>query len=431
MTSAISALPDHRFVALRVLWIVYTALVLVILVKGLPYRFDEFRTVCGYGAECNYLQLEQVEVGYLQDYGWTLEAYARYQTGAEVFFAASSVLFALFIFLRKPADRFGWLVAFAFVGFGASMGVEADRALVLAEPSWRGLHNLAQAAAYTTLVLFLYLFPNGSFAHRWARPVLPVLAALAISIAFFVDIQSSTPAARMLFVPFVLIVAGGVASQYYRYRYVSTPTERQQTKWMVVGFVSILIGIVGWVIPLEVLVIGPSEARLLYFIGLMAAWVLLWSFVMTLLAIAILKYRLWDIDVLINRALVYGLLTATSAAAYFGGVIVLQGIFRGVTGQESGLEVVVSTLVVAGLFVPLRRRVQGLIDRRFYRSRYDAERTLSAFGETARDEVNLERLSGALVGAVSDTMQPTHTSLWLRESARGNGRRNDSGTLAG
>ena len=116
--------------------------------------------------------------GWIRGLGWTLEAYARYQTGAEVFFAASSVLFALFIFWRKSADRFGWLVAFAFVGFGASMGVEADRALVLAEPSWRGLHNLAQAAAYTTLVLFLYLFPNGSFAHRWARPVLPVLAAL-------------------------------------------------------------------------------------------------------------------------------------------------------------------------------------------------------------------------------------------------------------
>ena len=363
--------------------------------------------------------------------GWTLEAYARYQTGAEVFFAASSVLFALFIFWRKSADRFGWLVAFAFVGFGASMGVEADRALVLAEPSWRGLHNLAQAAAYTTLVLFLYLFPNGSFAHRWARPVLPVLAALAISIAFFVDIQWSTPAARMLFVPFMLTVAGGVASQYYRYRYVSTPTERQQTKWMIVGFVFILIGMLAWVIPLEVLVIGPSEVRLLYFIGLMAAWVLLWSFFMTLLAIAILKYRLWDIDVLINRALVYGLLTASLAASYLAGVVVLQGLFRGLTGQESGLAVVVSTLIVAGLFVPLRRRVQGLIDRHFYRRRYDAERTLSAFGETARDEVNLERLSGALVGAVSDTMQPTHTSLWLRESTRGNDRRNDSGTFAG
>ena len=168
-------------------------------------------------------------------------------------------------------------------------------------------------------------------------PVLPVLAALAISIAFFVDIQWSTPAARMLFVPFMLTVAGGVASQYYRYRYVSTPTERQQTKWMIVGFVFILIGMLAWVIPLEVLVIGPSEVRLLYFIGLMAAWVLLWSFFMTLLAIAILKYRLWDIDVLINRALVYGLLTASLAASYLAGVVVLQGLFRGLTGQEIGL----------------------------------------------------------------------------------------------
>jgi len=132
------------------------------------------------------------------------------------------------------------------------------------------------------------------------------------------------------------------------------------------------------------------------------------------IAFAVLKYRLYDIDIIINRALVYGTLTATLVALYFGGIVLLQRLFVALTGQRSTLAVVASTLIIAALFTPLRRRIQSFIDRRFYRSKYDARKTLEAFSAKLRDETDLEALNSDLVGVVRETMQPTHVSLWLR-----------------
>ena len=129
---------------------------------------------------------------------------------------------------------------------------------------------------------------------------------------------------------------------------------------------------------------------------------------------AVLKYRLYDIDILINRPLVYGSLTATLVSLYFGGIVVLQRIFVLLTGQQSTLAVVASTLAIAALFVPLRRRVQGFVDRRFYRRKYDARKTLETFSLRLRDETDLEALNNDLVGVVKETMQPAHVSVWLR-----------------
>jgi hypothetical protein len=130
--------------------------------------------------------------------------------------------------------------------------------------------------------------------------------------------------------------------------------------------------------------------------------------------IAILRYRLYNIDWIINRTLVYGSLTATLVALYFGGIVVLPRVFVLLTGQQSTLAVVASTLLIAALFTPLKRRIQSFIDRRFYRRKYDARKTLEAFSAHMRDETDLEALSDDLVGVVRETMQPAHVSLWLR-----------------
>ncbi|MDP8973714.1 MAG: hypothetical protein M3N45_11225 [Actinomycetota bacterium] len=190
--------------------------------------------------------------------------------------------------------------------------------------------------------------------------------------------------------------------------------QREQIKWL--AFAAFILGLMisSYVIPANLL---PDEAG-----GVDRVWVNLLEDAVTLsfaaipvaVGIAILRYRLYDIDLLINRTLVYGSLTATLVAVYVGSVVGLQAILRVLTGQESTLAVVASTLAIAALFNPLRRRVQGFVDRRFYRRKYDAAKTLAAFNARLRDETELETLSGDVVGVVKETMQPAHVSLWLR-----------------
>jgi hypothetical protein len=170
--------------------------------------------------------------------------------------------------------------------------------------------------------------------------------------------------------------------------------------------------------------------------SLVASAIAIWSVTVTILiinlallglplftGIAIVRYRLYDIDIIINRTLVYGTLTATVVAVYFGGVATLQALFRALTGQEqqSQLAIVISTLVIAALFNPLRRRIQAFIDRRFYRKKYNAAKTLEEFSMKLRDETDLKALSDDVVGVVSETMQPAHVSLWLRPNTPSKG----------
>ena len=208
-----------------------------------------------------------------------------------------------------------------------------------------------------------------------------------------------------------------VFSQIYRYRHVSTPVERQQTKWIVFGVAVGLLGflLLGVFLPAFLQLFIPLQnLDLLLLVILVTSIYLLLLLIPLSLAIAILRYRLWDVDALINKTLVYGTLTATLALLYIGLVFALQFLLRGLINQDSTIAIVASTLVIAALFQPLRHRLQKVIDRRFYRRKYDATKTLTAFSATLRNEVDLSQISEQLLAVVHETLQPTHVSLWLR-----------------
>jgi uncharacterized membrane protein len=204
-----------------------------------------------------------------------------------------------------------------------------------------------------------------------------------------------------------------LVAQVYRYARVSNEAQRRQTKWVVFGVAVAVAGVlttiftVGAAIDLPPEEVGPRMLSML----LMDAFVLA---IPVSIGIAVLRSHLFDIDVVINRTLVYGALTAILALVYLGSVVVLRGIAFGFTGGSSQLVVVASTLAVAALFSPLRRRIQAFIDRRFYRSKYDARKTLEAFSARLRDETDLAALNSELVGVVRETIQPAHVSVWLR-----------------
>jgi hypothetical protein len=205
-------------------------------------------------------------------------------------------------------------------------------------------------------------------------------------------------------VPMLFVAGlGAVSSLLVRFRR-ARGDERQQIKWFASAAALTLV----WI-----LLFGQASLH-----GLPEAIVALSSLLVIpsipiATGIAILRYRLYDIDILINRTLVYATLTATLVGIYFSGIVVLQSVFVVLTGQQSTLAVVASTLVIAALFNPLRRRVQAFVDRRFYRKKYDARKTLEAFSAKLRDETDLEALNDDLVGVVKETMQPAHVSLWL------------------
>jgi hypothetical protein len=190
--------------------------------------------------------------------------------------------------------------------------------------------------------------------------------------------------------------------------------EREQIKWLAFAALILGLGFSSFVISGILAPEATRGANTLWENLLEDAVTLSFAGVPVAIGIAVLKYRLYDIDILINRTLVYGSLTATLVALYFGAIVVLQRVFVLLTGQQSTLAVVASTLLIAALFTPLRRRIQSFIDRRFYRKKYDARKTLEAFSARLRDKTDLQALNGELTRVVRETMQPSHVSLWLR-----------------
>jgi hypothetical protein len=228
----------------------------------------------------------------------------------------------------------------------------------------------------------------------------------------------STSTSRFVILAFAVGAPMGLVSQIYKFWKVSNSTQRQQTKWVVYGFMAMFSGMTPWMIFAEITQIAPGPERLLFYLSLIPQYILIAFFPISVV-IAMMRYRLWEVDLVIRRTIQYAIMTGLLALTYFGSVLLLQTGFRTLTGQtRSPLVTVLSTLAIAALFNPLRRRVQDFIDRRFYRKKYNAGRALAQFGAIARDEVDMDKLTAALIGVVQETVQPEKVSLWLVQETK-------------
>ena len=418
MTSTSFSAQSRWLPLARVGWIVLTLTLLAIFIAGLAPRYQELITVC-HAENCIPLTLAPLDVAALLDFGISLQTYAGWHIGIEIFAVSVIALLALLIFWRQSGEWMALLVAYALSLFGLNFMIEADSAFIHQFPALLGAFDFVTSMAGVTFALIFFLFPDGRFVPRWTRWAAAALVAVGLTDPLWRALGFTIPSGQSSFVYLIALLGAllsGVVAQVHRYRKVSNATQRQQSKWAMLGLAAMIVPIMIWSYFVEISPLAPGIDRIRFNVFVIGAMLFFFLFLPITFVFSIMRYRLWDIDLLIRRTLVYALLTGLLAVMYFGSVLALQSVITAVGGQQSAIVTVVSTLAIAALFTPLRRRVQDFIDRRFFRAKYNAEQTLAAFANTARDEVDMERLAGALLGVVEETMQPESVSLWLRKT---------------
>ncbi len=424
MLTQAARLPMGRtMLAGRLLWAAAALAALITIVAGTPVRYAQLRLPSANAASV-VGQLRPEEAQRLLDSGMSMQAYATYFTAAELLTILVALSVAALIVWGRSEEWMALFVSLILVAMG--MALPLVTSLQNVHPVWRAVVLGWQVIFASGLIPLFFLFPSGHFVPSWTRGLVAIWLVYMAIWPFFPALRPpqgfggglSPGNALVLGWALTWLLVGAVA-QIWRYFRFSTALERQRTKWIVFGFALMWASFVGIVVDYTYLArapIGPG------YLGATLAGPSLLLFGLQAMAlsfgISVLRYRLWDIDVLIRRTLQYSVLTALLAAAYVVTILVLQTAVRLVTGQDQNQLVTVgSTLAIAALFVPLRRRVQTVIDRRFYRRKYDAAHALAGFAALARDEVDLDRLSRQLVVVVADTLEPESASLWLRPSA--------------
>jgi len=392
-------------------WILVVACTLAIFGASLPDYITQLQTPCA-GSACYYTQLSPEQMEALKALGLSVGDYIAYTVALTLVLVVVCVVVSLVLVWRRPDDRMALLVALMLVPFGP---ITVTSSVSGSSSLWQVPNECLTFLVTSLLVLVFLLFPGGQFVPRWTRWTLVVLLPGLVPTTFNGPFLPNTLVGQLSYPLFLGEAVFVVAVQLYRYRRVSSLLQRQQTKWVVFGFaVPVLIFVGGNVPPF--LVPGLASPHSLYLVAYNAVLACLPLLIPLSFGFAILRYRLWDIDHLINKALVYGLLTGLLGALYAGLIIGLESLtgLLGGTAAQSPVVLVVSTLAIALLFLPARRRIQALIDRRFYRKKYEAEKVLAAFAATLRQETDLEQIREGLLTVVQETMQPAHVSLWLR-----------------
>ncbi len=415
----------RRVLVARTLWMVFAAAAIALAVAGVADQHDALLDVSS--------EYERS----LGDVGISGSTWAIYMTSLGIIAVLVHVLIASVIAWRRPDDWMAVFVTVALLANGAINPFSPVHGLAEAHPAFEPPVRVLAYFAILSSISILYLFPTGRFAPAWTLPVALVWALVALPAVFFPDSPLSLAAwpAAVQMMLLVALAASGLYAQLHRYVKVSSPLQQQQAKWAALGLMAAAAGPIAYFFSFEGIA-SLSEASvpnivyrrvgsdvftvtmMVRMAGINFLSVGLLLFPLTF-AIAIMRFRLWDIGVVVNRTLVYGALTATIVAVYTVFAVLLQLAFRAVTDQGGTVAIVVSTLAIAALFQPIRRRVQYFIDRRFYRRNYDAVQALAGFANTLWSEVDLEKLGHELEAVAEETVQPAHVSLWLREPEPG------------
>lgn len=423
MTAQPTPRPPSRAMRLaQIVWLVFVSITLVLYAAGTLIYHDQLRQICTAPVEqCREFDLPTpLGAQQLATAGLSLDAYASLVVGFRVVLGILPLTLGLLIFARKRNEPMALFVSLFLVMSSQAGGPTGVMGQVF--PVFALFFKLVEFVSTAMLPLFFGLFPNGRMVPRiyWG-------VVIFFSGTYFIngtlgigDPQSDPVWTVLAYVGWLSVLVGGTAAQVYRYLRVSTSEEKRQTRWVLFGFGLLVV----WIVTALALTalsgdptIGTSRdpdlvRRVSFLIYLNFGF----EFIYLSIGMAILRSRLFDIDIIIRRTLVYSIITALLALFYFGTVILLQQLFHAITGAGDDLAIIISTLALYVLFNPLRRRVQNAIDSRFFRRKYDAQKVIERFAVTVRDEVELEKLTGELLNVVNETMQPTSVSLWLKQT---------------
>jgi hypothetical protein len=395
----------------RLIWLVFRTPQWVLLILSLPAYYAQLGTSSSsfLGPDWSHETfLEALAVLHL-----SVTAYSTIILASDLFRILVFTAIASLIFWRKSDE---WLGLFAsYVLFGIGWAVAAGRltgfdALPIL---WQQILSIPLIMIWPCLFIFLNIYPDGRHVPAWTRLI--TLSWLVFGL--YTALQDFGAAATPGWINgvFSVLLLVGFGAQIYRYVKVSGLLERLQMRWFIFSIaIFVAVQLIGQQVVAPLFSeVGPE--RLMFRLVNHSLGNVIFTLIPISIGIALFRYRLWELDIIIRRTLIYSTITALLAGVFFGGVVLLQNLFLSIVGQQSPLAVVVSTLVTFVLFAPLRRRVQNFVDRRFYRQKYDAQKTLEAFAVTMRDEVDMETLKAQLISVVNDTMQPASISLWVRE----------------
>jgi hypothetical protein len=336
--------------------------------------------------------------------------------------AVLSLSLATFLFLRKPGDRAARFVSFFLLIYGLIMAGPFENGEYLFTHQTGLYAYRVQAVIFIPMMIILLLiFPNGTITparFRWLIPFLFPIMLIMLVLPYNEIVSLPTLRSKLVYGFTIILFLCGFGAQVYRYLRKASLIERQQMKIVVYGIAlqSLLIAISG-----AIFLQMPAASQGYLLPETLSSHLLWWISIAILpisLTLAVVRSRLWDIDVVIRRTLIYGLLTAALALLYFVSVILIQSSFKLFGGHESPVAIVVSTLVIAGLFNPLRLRIQAAIDRRFYRSKYDSRQALARFEKSMRERVDLDQVQKELADIVQVTVQPEWIAVWMRKPTK-------------